>query len=91
MPLKPVNSWYSPPMFMNKSMLLGAARSIDLIGGLGIARPRGVESDDARAHWNDWKAVGEDLHYAIVSFQPIDSDESAQQLTLFDGDSPDDG
>lgn len=75
---------------MSKSILLGAARSIDLFGGLGLGQHWHSRYVDARAHWSDWRAVGEDLHYAIVSFRPSDSEDSAEQLNLFENASSDD-
>lgn len=70
-------------MTNKNAYLLGAARSIDLFGGLSLSLPPAYVR--SRAQWGDWEAVGEDLYCAFRRFRPSDADDaSAEQLPLFD-------
>lgn len=57
-------------LFVEPSCLEGAARLIDLGGTMNVYNESETAAEaDALAIYNDWRAVGNDLRYAIQEYE----------------------
>lgn len=68
------------PLYHRPSVWTGAARVIDFFGSLQLTKGDLGVVYDARATYDDWRAVGEDLFGAVAQYSTKDDD----QLKLFE-------